>query len=122
VGLVLVVGACIFPQVGTDTIHVIVDKLVLFLNSEMRKNKWPVSFSIGALTCKNIQNQTVDSVMSKADLTMYKAKHTGKNKVCYDLLDDYVQEDHPYNHSVNTSLSVIGTSKQKTPTTLRVVE
>ncbi len=51
---------------------------------EMQKNNWPVTFSIGVLTC-NDTRQTVDELIKMADNLMYSVKNNSKNAVCYSV-------------------------------------
>ena len=50
----------------------------------MQKNKWPVTFSIGVLTCFNTP-YTVDEIIELIDNLMYEVKNDGKNAVKYSV-------------------------------------
>jgi len=49
---------------------------------EMRQNDWPVTFSIGVLTCLEAQI-TTDELIKRADSLMYLVKKNGKNAISY---------------------------------------
>lgn len=52
------------------------------LVEEMKRSKWPVTFSIGVLTC-TAKPKSVDELLKAADDLMYAAKRSGKNAVEY---------------------------------------
>ena len=49
---------------------------------EMQQAGWPVTFSIGVLTCLEAP-QSIDEVIRLADDLMYSVKRDGKNAVTY---------------------------------------
>jgi PleD family two-component response regulator len=49
---------------------------------EMRRNDWPVTFSIGVLTIVEAQI-TTDELIKRADSLMYSVKKDGKNAIAY---------------------------------------
>jgi PleD family two-component response regulator len=49
----------------------------------MQARQWPVTFSIGALTCRAAP-QSTNALVKMADELMYSAKRDGKNKIRYD--------------------------------------
>lgn len=74
--------AFLFPETGQEMVQMIISKLQFCLLGEMQKNKWPVTFSIGVLTCMNAPH-TVDEVIEFIDRLMYAAKNEGKNAIKY---------------------------------------
>jgi PleD family two-component response regulator len=48
----------------------------------MERNHWPVTFSIGVLTCEN-PSLTADELIRRADKLMYSVKNNGKNAIAY---------------------------------------
>jgi GGDEF domain-containing protein len=62
---------------------VTVSKFCERLSEEMRRRKWPVTFSIGVLTCSNATSQNLDDLVGMADELMYAAKRDGKNTIKY---------------------------------------
>jgi len=51
----------------------------------MNMKNWPVTFSIGVVTC-NAPGCSVDSIVKAADMLMYTVKNSGKNMVKYDTV------------------------------------
>jgi len=77
--------AFLFPETGQLAAQVIISKIQSGLLDEMSKNNWPVTFSIGVVTCLNNLPQTSDELMKRADDLMYSVKNNGKNGVSYSL-------------------------------------
>ncbi|MCJ7626227.1 MAG: GGDEF domain-containing protein, partial [Anaerolineaceae bacterium] len=50
----------------------------------MHQNHWPVTFSIGVLTCENASLSTHE-VIKKVDDLMYQVKNDGKNEIRYSV-------------------------------------
>jgi GGDEF domain-containing protein len=48
----------------------------------MAQQDWPVTFSIGVLTCENFQTNN-EEIIHLADSLMYGVKTRGKNAVAY---------------------------------------
>lgn len=74
--------AFLFPETGQEIVQIIISKLQVCLLGEMQKNKWPVTFSIGVLTCMNAP-RTVDEIIEFIDSLMHAAKNEGKNAIKY---------------------------------------
>lgn len=72
----------LLPETGQDAAQITVPKIQLALLDEMRKNNWPVTFSIGVLTCLDAQI-TTDELIKRADDLMYSVKKNGKNAIAY---------------------------------------
>ncbi|HJW30278.1 MAG TPA: GGDEF domain-containing protein, partial [Saprospiraceae bacterium] len=64
--------------------EIVVTRIQLALLDEMQRNNWPVTFSIGVLTCRHAQI-TTDELIRKADELMYSIKKSGKNAVVYEV-------------------------------------
>lgn len=73
---------------GTDdkTVHVVMEKVIEKLNSLAKFNNWPISYSIGVVTCNNGACK-FNEILSKADDMMYKVKKTGKNNISFGLFE-----------------------------------
>jgi diguanylate cyclase (GGDEF)-like protein len=56
-----------------------------FLLEAMRQNQWPVTFSIGLVTCLTAPT-SVEELIRKTDELMYKAKKSGKNNIRHAIL------------------------------------
>lgn len=76
--------AFFLPETSPEAAKSAVSKLQSALQDEMLQNDWPVTFSIGALTCLTMP-ETMDNLMKRVDDLMYKAKHQGKNAVSFDV-------------------------------------
>jgi diguanylate cyclase (GGDEF)-like protein/PAS domain S-box-containing protein len=59
-----------------------ISKIHQGLLSEMQRNDWPVTFSIGVLTCIDTP-RTADELVKMADGLMYSVKNSGKNAIHY---------------------------------------
>lgn len=70
------------PETDQATARMAVPKLHNSLMDEMRRNDWPVTFSIGVLTCLDAKIST-DELIKKADSLMYSVKKNGKNAIVY---------------------------------------
>jgi diguanylate cyclase (GGDEF)-like protein len=74
----------LLPETDQAASQVIVSRIQLALLDEMQRNNWPVTFSIGVLTCQHAQI-TIDDLIKKADELMYSVKKNGKNAVAYEV-------------------------------------
>jgi diguanylate cyclase (GGDEF)-like protein len=72
----------LLPELGQDPAQIVVPKIQSALLDEMRQNDWPVTFSIGALTCQDVPI-TTDGLIIRADDLMYSVKKNGKNAIAY---------------------------------------
>jgi diguanylate cyclase (GGDEF)-like protein len=62
-------------------------RLQAALLNEMRRNNWPVTFSMGALTSITMP-KTIDELMRQADDLMYQVKNNGRNGISYSVYED----------------------------------
>lgn len=72
--------ALLFPETGQEAARAAIAKIQLNLLSEMRNNGWPVTLSIGVLTCIEVP-RTTDELIKMADDLMYSVKNNGKNAI-----------------------------------------
>ncbi len=72
----------LLPETDTIAAQQILPRIQAALGSEMERQGWPVTFSIGAVTCLPVP-ETVDEMIGMADETMYTAKQGGKNAISY---------------------------------------
>ena len=72
--------AVLLPETHQEVARVAVSSLRLGLLEEMRQKQWPVTFSIGVLTCQAAA-PAVDALARMADELMYAVKREGKNGV-----------------------------------------
>lgn len=76
--------AILFPETDQEAAPGVLASLQSSLLEEMRGHDWPVTFSIGALTCAAMP-VSVDELVSLADDMMYAVKHGGKNAVQFSV-------------------------------------
>jgi diguanylate cyclase (GGDEF)-like protein len=74
----------LLPETGAKAAQVTVSKLQHALLDEMQSHHWPVTVSIGALTCLEA-GLTPDDLISRTDALMYSVKKSGKNAVVYGI-------------------------------------
>lgn len=77
--------ALLLPNSSQNAARSAVDRLRTSLVEGMQSKGLPITFSIGVVTCSNIQF-TGDEIIKKADNLMYKVKQTTKNGVMYECL------------------------------------
>ncbi len=72
--------ALLLPETGHDPGAVAIKKVVSALLAVTAKNGWPVTFSVGAVSCTS-PTCTVDELFEVADNHMYAVKRAGKNGI-----------------------------------------
>ncbi|GGD74957.1 sensor domain-containing diguanylate cyclase [Lacimicrobium alkaliphilum] len=72
----------LLPETDAALARKMMTRLIRKLEKVMDENQWPVSFSIGVLTCQNA-NTAFEDLMKKVDGLMYQIKHQGKNAIKY---------------------------------------
>lgn len=72
--------AVLLPETNGDSAKALVSKLREYLLSEMQKDGWPVTFSVGVLTYVSPPGN-VDEMIRVADVLMYEVKKNGKNAI-----------------------------------------
>lgn len=78
--------AFLLPETGEAEARVCMEKIRAQLLEEMQMRNWPVSFSIGVLTClADVQSE--DALIRQADQLMYAVKNSGKNAIRYSTLE-----------------------------------
>ena len=78
--------AVLLPETDAGEAQELVEKLRQKLHQEMMASGWPVTFSIGALTCQN-PPESVDEMLKIVDGLMYEAKKDGKDTLRHIVLD-----------------------------------
>jgi GGDEF domain-containing protein len=63
-------------------VQVVLSKLQCDILAEMQQNNWPVTLSIGVLTCINTPH-TAEEVVRIVDDLMYSVKRASKNAIKY---------------------------------------
>jgi diguanylate cyclase (GGDEF)-like protein len=74
--------ALLLPEADTEMARAVSMKIQAGLLEEMRVQQWPVTFSIGVLTCQ-VAPPSVDVLVKRADELMYTVKHGTKNAIQY---------------------------------------
>jgi diguanylate cyclase (GGDEF)-like protein len=74
--------ACLLPETAEAAAREVIDRMRLSLVEKMQRNQWPVTLSMGVLTCI-APPHTVDQVIKLADELMYSVKNKGKNGIVY---------------------------------------
>lgn len=77
--------AVLLPETDAGQAKAVVRKLREGLGTEMREGGWPVTFSMGVLTCAD-PPRTVDEMIRDADGLMYEVKEGGKDAVRHKVL------------------------------------
>lgn len=76
--------AFLLPETDAGAAQVAISKVQARLLDKMRRNNWPVTFSIGVLTCMSTP-PTTDELLKQADAVMYLVKNDGKNAIRYSV-------------------------------------
>jgi diguanylate cyclase (GGDEF)-like protein len=76
--------ALILPETNQDSAQVAVSKMQKTLSEKMKKDGWPVTFSIGVITFINMPKSD-DAAVDMADRLMYAVKTGGKNNISYSI-------------------------------------
>jgi diguanylate cyclase (GGDEF)-like protein len=74
--------ALLLPETDLDAAHIAIEKIRSSLLLKMSERHWPVTASIGSLTCRDAQ-LSVDQLIKQADDLMYVAKSIGKNTASF---------------------------------------
>jgi diguanylate cyclase (GGDEF)-like protein len=75
--------AMLLPETNQDDARVALAKLHSGLLEEMKQNKWPITFSIGVLTCNAAPPTKTSELVTIADKLMYSVKRSSKNAIKY---------------------------------------
>jgi diguanylate cyclase (GGDEF)-like protein len=74
--------ALLLPETGEEAVRGVVPKVQKSVLDHMARHAWPVTLSIGVLTCER-PPATVDELLRQVDALMYEVKNGGKNGVRY---------------------------------------
>ncbi|WP_088330283.1 sensor domain-containing diguanylate cyclase [Lacimicrobium sp. SS2-24] len=72
----------VLPETDQKLAQKLVARLLEKLRTAMAAQQWPVTFSVGVLTCHHT-SAALDELMKKVDSLMYQIKHQGKNAILY---------------------------------------
>jgi diguanylate cyclase (GGDEF)-like protein len=76
--------ALLLPETNQESAHVTLTKIQNGLLKQMRQRNWPITFSIGVLTCSAAPN-TTDELVRITDELMYSVKRNNKNAIKYSV-------------------------------------
>ena len=79
--------AVLLPEMNAEAAHQAIPRLQTSLTSEMARSTWPVTFSMGVLTCVAAPRDA-ENAIDFADRLMYAAKGRGGNRVQYGCFPD----------------------------------
>ena len=82
--------AVLLPETDYNAAQTVLKKIYDVICDVMKKNKWPVTPSIGALTYHTAP-ATVDEMVNRADSLMYDVKQKYKNDIRHELADGSVE-------------------------------
>lgn len=74
--------ALLLSETNQESARIVLPKIQDMLLEEMRQNNWPITFSIGVLTC-NATPLTTDELVKMTDDLMYSVKKSSKNAIKY---------------------------------------
>lgn len=80
--------AILLPETQQEAGRAVMRKVQVGLLKQMEINNWPITFSIGALTCMDSAWET-DQLISFADRLMYSVKQNGKNSIAFLTLKNH---------------------------------
>jgi diguanylate cyclase (GGDEF)-like protein len=75
--------AALLPELDPPSAHKVIGRLHEALAGEIRGREWPVTVSMGVLTCTG-GAPAAEEMVDRADRLMYIAKHRGGDRVEYD--------------------------------------
>ena len=79
--------AFLLPETDPLAAQFTISRLQSILVEEMRKHNWPVTFSMGVVTCMDMP-ETIDKLMKQADDLMYSVKNNDRNGINYSIYTD----------------------------------
>jgi diguanylate cyclase (GGDEF)-like protein len=75
--------AFLLPESQPESARLVLEKLQVGLREEMKRNDWPITFSIGVVICNRDVPQDPVHLVQIADKLMYSIKNKGKNGIAY---------------------------------------
>lgn len=74
--------AILLPETDNTAAQAVVDKIRRLIQADMDARSWPVTLSIGVLTCEQPPD-SVEAMLHVADQLMYQVKQKGKDAILY---------------------------------------
>ena len=78
--------ALLLPEAGYEAAEAAMRKLRGYLSELAQERGWPVTFSMGVVTCVSPPDVTLDEMVKAADRLMYSVKRSGKNQIRHEIL------------------------------------
>ncbi len=78
--------AALLPETDERAARAAVTKMGVMLRGRMAEKQWPVTFSIGALTCRGA-GFAPEELLKAADALMYRVKKGGKDNVTFEVIE-----------------------------------
>ncbi|MBU0533852.1 MAG: GGDEF domain-containing protein [Candidatus Omnitrophica bacterium] len=75
--------AVFMPETNEEQAKTAINKIHKYLSEAVQSNKWPISFSIGVITC--FRACKLEELIKEADNLMYSVKKDGKNGIKYKI-------------------------------------
>jgi diguanylate cyclase (GGDEF)-like protein len=72
----------LLPEANQESAEIVLKRIQSSLLQEMCQHGWPVTFSIGVISCLEAPS-SVDEIINHADDLMYSVKKEGKNSIAY---------------------------------------
>lgn len=76
--------AILLTNTEAEGARIIIGKIKQQLDELMKKNKWPVTASFGAISFETVPN-SVNEMITLTDQLMYTVKNSGKNNIAFDV-------------------------------------
>lgn len=74
----------LMPETDYESSRVAMGRIRKILSEEMVESGWPVTLSVGVITCLSVPS-TVDEMIRMADDLMYEVKNSGKNNISHEI-------------------------------------
>ncbi|MGR9044497.1 MAG: GGDEF domain-containing protein [Gammaproteobacteria bacterium] len=78
--------ALLLPETNVESVRVALTKIHGGLSEAMRRGNWPITFSIGVMTCRAAPD-SVEQLIKLTDQLMYSVKHERKNAIKFSTYD-----------------------------------
>lgn len=87
----------LLPETNQQSARLVVSKVQSLLTTNMQKNDWMVTFSVGVVTYM-VAPESIDSLVKTADELMYSVKFDGKNAIRYQIYTGEESEAETLSH------------------------
>lgn len=73
--------ALVLPETSVEDAPAVCARILACLMDEMKKQNWPVTFSMGGVTAVSVSGVSAEKLLQQADNLMYQVKRNGKNSL-----------------------------------------